>query len=57
MTEETPPVPTVRDRLRYLSDARVAEHLAAGRIRVDGVRVDDLTQPAPDGTRVVLAGT
>ncbi len=54
MTEETPPVPTVRDRLRYLSDARVAEHLAAGRIRVDGQRVDDHTAAAPDPARVTL---
>ncbi len=54
MSEETPPVPTVRDRLRYLSDERVTEHLAAGRIRVDGERVDDLAAAASEPARVTL---
>lgn len=48
------PVPTVRDRMRYLSEERIADHLAAGRVHLDGVQITDLDTPAPDGTRVVL---
>lgn len=50
------PDPTVRSRLTSagLSPARIAEHLAAGQIRLDGVRVTDLEQAAPPGSRLVL---
>lgn len=49
------PDPTVRSRLTSagLSPARIADHLAAGRIRLDGVRVSDLGQSAA-GSRLVL---
>ncbi len=49
--------PTVRDRLTSagIRPDRQAEHLAAGRVRVDGVQVSDLDQPAPPPARVVLA--
>ncbi len=51
-----PDAPTVRARLSAagLSPARVAEHLAAGRLRVDGRPVQDLDEPAPVGARVVV---
>ena len=50
------PVPTVADRLRAagIPDDRAAEHLAAGRVRLDGQPVQDLAQSAPVGTRVTL---
>ena len=51
------PAPTtVRDRLTAagLSDERIADHMSAGRVRVDGELVTDLDTPAPAGTRVVV---
>ena len=55
METTTPPaVPTVRDRMRYLSDERIADHLAAGRVHLDGEPITDLDTPAPDGSRVTL---
>jgi hypothetical protein len=46
----------VRDRLTAagLSDERIAEHMAAGRVRVDGELATDLDTSAPAGTRVVV---
>jgi hypothetical protein len=46
----------VRDRLNAagLSDERIAQHMTAGRVRVDGEPVTDLATPAPTGTRVVI---
>ncbi len=32
-------------------------HFEAGRVRLDGVQVTDLDTPAPDGTRIVIAGS
>jgi hypothetical protein len=55
-TEDTA-TPTVRDRLRHLSDERVEGHRAAGRIRLNGERVDDLSLPAAPPARVTLAGS
>ena len=53
---DDPAPTTVRDRLAAagLSDARVDEHLAAGRVRVDGELVTDLETPAPPPARVVV---
>jgi hypothetical protein len=50
-------VSSVRDRLTAagLSDERIEQHRAAGRVRVDGEPVDDLDQPAPLPARIVLA--
>jgi len=47
--------PTVADRMRAagLSDERIVEHAAAGRVRLDG-QPADLDAPAPAGTRVNL---
>ncbi len=47
---------TVRERLSGagLSAERIDQHLAAGRVRVDGELVDDLDQSAPAPARVVL---
>jgi hypothetical protein len=56
-TVDAEPAPTtVRDRLTAagLSDERIAEHMTAGRVRVDGELVTDLDAPAPVGTRVVV---
>ena len=55
---DDPAPTTVRDRLAAagLSDSRVDEHMAAGRVRVDGEPVTDLDAPAPTGTRVVVWG-
>ncbi|WP_214402280.1 hypothetical protein [Pseudonocardia lacus] len=49
--------PTVRDRLLAagLSAERIEEHLLAARIMLDGEPVTDLDQPAPAGSRLVLA--
>ena len=49
-------VPTVHERLTAagLSAERIAEHVAAGRVRVDGEPVDDVDAPAPPPARVVL---
>ncbi len=54
--EPAPPTATVRDRLTAagLSDERIDQHMAAGRVRVDGELVNDLDTPAPTGTRVVV---
>ena len=51
------PVPTVRDRFvaAGLSQGRVEQHRAAGRVRLDGERVDDLDRAAPVGTRIVVS--
>jgi hypothetical protein len=56
VSDETAPqdVPTVRSRLAWLGEDAIAEHFAAGRIHLDGVRVTDLDAPAPEGTRPVL---
>jgi hypothetical protein len=56
VTDEEPTPTTVRDRLTAagLSDERIAQHLGAGRVRVDGELVTDLDTPAPVGTRVVV---
>lgn len=53
-----PDSPTVRTRLTAagLSPARVAEHLAAGRLTVDGRQVEDLDEPAPPPARLLLEG-
>jgi len=51
------PIPTtVRDRLTAagLSDARIQQHMTAGRVRVDGELVTDLDAPPSAGTRVVI---
>ena len=58
VTDDEPAPTTVRDRLTAagLSDERIAEHLQAGRVRVDGELVTDLDTPAPAGTRVVVWG-
>ena len=55
VTDE-PTLTTVRDRLTAagLSDERIAQHMTAGRVRVDGDLVTDLDAPAPAGTRVVI---
>ncbi len=50
-------VPTVGERLATtLSAERIAMHLEAGRIRLDGRTITDLDVPAPDGSRIVFAG-
>jgi hypothetical protein len=36
------------------ADERIAEHMSAGRVRVDGELVTDLDAPAPAGRRVVI---
>jgi hypothetical protein len=56
MTDLEPAPTTVRDRLTAaeLSEGRIAEHMTAGRVRVDGELVTDLDSPAPAGTRVVI---
>jgi hypothetical protein len=45
VTESEPASTTVRDRLTAagLSDERIAEHMTAGRVRVDGETVTDLS--------------
>ncbi len=56
MTDDEPAPATVRDRLTAagLSDARIEQHMTAGRLRVDGELVTGLDAPAPAGTRVVI---
>lgn len=58
MSAKTSPVPSVRDRLcaAGISDDRIVEHAAAGRVRLDGKPVADLDQPAPAGTRDAVVG-
>ena len=58
VTDDEPVPTTVRDRLTAagLSSERIAEHMTAGRVRVDGQLVTDLDTPAPAGTRVVAWG-
>ncbi|MGD9526425.1 MAG: hypothetical protein AB7V44_06515 [Pseudonocardia sp.] len=50
---------TVRDRLLAagVSAERIAEHLQAGRITVDGELVADLDRPAPAQARIVIRKT
>ena len=49
-------VPTVAQRMEAAGIAaeRVREHLAAGRVRVDGVTVTDPDTPAPPPARIVI---
>ena len=56
VTDERPEIPTVFDRLAGagLSQARIEQHLTAGRVRVDGELVTDPDRPAPPPARVVL---
>jgi hypothetical protein len=56
VTDVAPTLTTVRDRLTAagLSAERIEQHMAAGRVRVDGELVTDLDAPAPAGTRVVI---
>ncbi|WP_224404151.1 hypothetical protein [Pseudonocardia sp. ICBG1034] len=56
--DETAPqdVPIVRTRAAVWGD-RLAMHLEAGRVRLNGVQVTDLDTPAPEGTRIVIAGS
>jgi hypothetical protein len=56
VTDDEPAPTTVRDRLTAagLSGERIAEHMAAGRVRVDGELVTDLNTQAPAGTRIVV---
>jgi hypothetical protein len=58
MTDDEPAPTTVCDRLiaAGLSDERIAAHMTAERVRVDGEPVTDLDAPAPTGTRVVVWG-
>ncbi len=51
--------PTVRDRMLTagIPEERINMHLAAGRIRLDGERVDDLTLAAAPPSRVTVAGS
>ncbi len=58
VSDETAPqdVPTVRTRVAALGD-RLAMHFEAGRVRLDGIQVADLDTPAPEGTRIVIAGS
>jgi hypothetical protein len=59
VTDDEPAPLTVRDRLTAagLSEGRIAEHMNAGRVRVDGELVSDLDAPAPTGTRAVITGS
>jgi hypothetical protein len=56
VTDERADVPTVFDRLvaAGLSQERIEQHLAGGRVRVDGELVTDLYRPAPPPARIVL---
>jgi hypothetical protein len=56
VTDDEPAPTTVRDRLTAagLSDERIADHMSAGRVRVDGELVTDLDTLAPAGTRIVV---
>jgi hypothetical protein len=60
VTDEEPKPGDVRvfDRLSAagLSVERIEQHLAAGRVHVDGGSVTNPSAPAPAGTRVVLWG-
>jgi hypothetical protein len=53
-----PVVPTVRERLLAagISPEKIADHFAAGAVRLDGELVTDLDQSAPPGTRPLFAG-
>ncbi len=55
----TAPTPTVLDRLTAagINPDRVAAHLRAGRIQLDGRPVTDLNAAAAPPARVVLAGS
>jgi hypothetical protein len=50
--------PTILDRLisAGISEERARDHLAVGRIRLDGEVVTDPATPAPPGTRPVVTG-
>jgi hypothetical protein len=56
MTDEQPEDPRVFDRMLAagLSIERIEQHLAAGRVRLDGELVTDPYTPAPSGTLIVL---
>jgi hypothetical protein len=56
VTDERPEILTVPDRLvgAGLSQERIEQHLAAGRVRVDEELVTDLDRPAPPPARIVL---
>jgi len=55
VTDDEPTPPTVRDRLSAAGlSERIAQHMSADRVRVDGALVSDVDTPAPAGPRVVL---
>jgi hypothetical protein len=56
MTDERAEIPTVFDRLvgAGLSQERIEQHLAAGRVLVDGELVTHPDRPAPPPARVAL---
>jgi hypothetical protein len=56
VTDAEPAATTVRDRLTAagLSEPRIAEHMTAGRVRVDRELVTDLHSAAPAGSRVMI---
>jgi hypothetical protein len=39
-----------------MSEERARDHLAAGRIRLDGEVITEPSTPAPPGTRPIVAG-
>jgi hypothetical protein len=49
-------VPTVAQRMEAagIAPERVREHLATGRVRVDGITVTDPDLPAPPPARIVI---
>ena len=56
VTDDEPTPTTVHDRLTAagLSEGRIAEHMTAGRVHVDGELAASLNAPAPVGSRVVI---
>jgi 16S rRNA U516 pseudouridylate synthase RsuA-like enzyme len=56
VTDDRPDLPVAFDRLvaAGLSQERIEQHLAAGRVRVDGEPVTDPDRTAPPPARVVL---
>lgn len=53
-----PSSPSVRSRAQAagMSPARIEKHFANRRILLDGQIVNDLDQPAPDGSAIYIAG-
>ncbi|MGD9986340.1 hypothetical protein [Pseudonocardia sp.] len=59
MSDDQPGIPTVRDRAvaAGIPEPRLGAYIERGQLLLDGDVVCELDQPAPAGTRLLIAGS